>query len=330
MENLAPKALKREAQRRLDSAAFNPRYLILLNTGVTVGLGLLVNGLNYLLSHQIGATGGLGGLGMRSVLQTVQTLLSYVASLFTPFWAAGLLFCFIGIVRNQEVTPGSMLAGFRRFPKLLSFSLFELLAIMLLIMPIVYISTAIYMFTPLSNSFMSSLEQLLNSGALATSGGMLDSSTIPPEIMLQGTLPLMLIMMVIAVPAFLFLSYSLHMGPYLIMTDSVRGGFQALVTSLRLMRGNRRKLFKLDLSYWWFYVLEGLAVCVLYLDMIFTMFGITPPMNATVFYFLLLVIYSAIELGLHYWKKAERDTAFVLLYEQIATPADPGNDIILP
>lgn len=330
MENLTPKALKQEAQRRLDSAAFNPRYLILLNTGVTVGLGLLVNGLNYLLSHQIGATGGLSGLGMRSALQTIQSLLSYAASLFTPFWTAGLLFCFIGIVRNQEVRPRSMLEGFRRFPKLLSFTLLVGLAAIILVLPIIYLGSAIYMMTPLSTPFANSLEELINSGALMGSGGMLDPSAIPPELILQGTLPMMLVIMAVAIPVFLFLSYCLHMGPYLIMTDSVRGGFHAFFTSLRLTRGYRGKLFKLDLSYWWFYLLEGLAVCVLYLDLIFTIAGIAPPMNSTVFYFLLLVVYSAIELGLHYWKKAERDTAFVLIYEEIASAAETGSNIILP
>lgn len=330
MENLAPKALKQEAQRRLDSAAVNPRSLILLNTGVTVGLGLLVNGLNYLLSHQIGSTGGLSGLGMRSVLQTLQTLLSYAASLFTPFWTAGLLFCLIGMVRNQQVGPRSMLEGFRRFPRLLSFTLLVGLAAILLVMPIVYLGSTIYMFTPLSLSFTNSIEQLLNSGALAISNGEIDLSTIPPEVLMQGVLPMVLILLAIAIPVFLFLSYSLHMGPYLIMTDSVRGGFQAFLTSLHLMRGNRRKLFKLDLSYWWFYVLEGLAVCVLYLDTIFAAFGIVPPMNPTGLYFLLLTVYSVAELVLHYWKKAQRDTAFVLAYEQIAASAESGSNIILP
>lgn len=330
MENFTPNCLKQEARRRLDSASYNPRTLVLINTGIIVLLGLLVNALNYLINHQIGSTGGLSGLGMRSALQTVQSLLSYAASLFSPFWTAGLLFCFIRIVRNQQVGPRSMLEGFRRFPRLLSFTLLVGLAAMLLVMPIVYLCTAIYMFTPLSSSFTASIEELLRSGAIQVTAGGFDPMSLPPEILLQGMMPMMLIMLAVAIPVFLFLSYSLHMGPYLIMTDSVRGGFHAFTTSFRMMRGNRRMLFRLDLSYWWFYVLEGLAVCFLYFDMLLNILGIDPPMNPTVFYFLSLVVYSVIELALHYWKKAELDTAFVVAYEKIAAPAETGNTIILP
>ncbi len=330
MENFTPKDLKQEARQRLASAVYNPKQLILLNTGVTVALGLLVSALNYLLNHQIGSTGGLNGLGMRSALQTVQTILSYAVSLFAPFWSAGLLFCLIRIVRNQDLSSGSMLEGFRRFPKLLSFSMFEVVVATLMILPITYLGAAIFMFTPLSASFTNSIEELLNSGALVISRGGVDPSSIPSDVLLQGILPLMVILLCLAIPVFLYLAYSLHIGPYLIMTDSVRGGMQAFTTSFRMMRGNRRKFLRLDLSYWWFYLAEAAAVCILYLDVILQMLQIEPFMNSTVLYFILLVVYSVAEISLHCWKKAERDTAYVLLYEQIAAPAETGSCIILP
>ena len=327
METLTPKHLKQEARQTLASASVNPRHLILLYTGVTVGLGLLVNGINILLNQQIGSTGGLGGLGMRSMLQTIQTLMSYFVTLFTPFWGAGLLFCFLGLVRQEEVVPRDMLSGFRRFGRILSFSLLTSLAALMLFLPVVYIASTIYMLTPLSAPFSNALDALIESGTLTVSGGLVDLSSIPPEVMLQGMLPITLILMAVAVPVFLWLSYSLSMGVYLIMSDQVRGGFQALFTSIRMTRGHKWKLFKLDLSYWWFYVLEGLATVVLYLDLIFTVMDIEAPFNPTVFFFLLLVLYSVLELALHLWKKAERDTVFVLAYEQIADDSRPGTEL---
>lgn len=320
MESLNPKDLKAEARQRLAHAGCDPKKLILLNTGAVVVLGLLVNGLNFFLNHQIGSTGGLSGLGMRSALQTVQSLMSYASTLVTPFWAAGLLFCFIGIVRDTSVGPGSMLQGFRRFPKILSFSLFQGLLLLLILFPVVYLSSILYMFTPLSSSFAEALTPLMESGELISASGVINLDLIPQEVLLKGTLPIILVFLALYIPAYLFLRYTLHMGPYLILTDSVRGGFQAIAVSTMLMRGHRKELFKLDLSYWWYYVLEGLALCTLYLDVILPLLRIELPVNPTAAFFLTLVIYSVLELGLHLWKKDEHDTAFVLAYECIATP----------
>ncbi len=327
MENLNPKGLKAEAVRRLGCASFNPKHLILINTGAVVVLGLLVNALNFLLSHQIGSTGGLGGLGMRSMLQTVQTLVSYVSSLITPFWAAGLLFCFIGIVRGEQVGPGSMLQGFRRFPKLLSFSLFQALALIAVLFPVTYLASIVYMLSPMSSSFAEALTPMIESGALLTAGGTINLDAIPYDVLMRGTVPVIVLFLALFIPVTLFLSYTFHMGPYLIMTDSVRGGFHAMSASMRMMRGHRRDLFKLDLSYWWFYALEVLAMLILYADMILEMFHVALPFSPTVTFFVTLVLYGALELGLHYWKKAERDTAFVVAYERIAPPADEPGEI---
>ena len=62
------------------------RRLVLLYCGVIALLTLGSNGLHLYLDNHIGETGGLSGLGTRSVLQTVQELLTYLNFLFSPFW----------------------------------------------------------------------------------------------------------------------------------------------------------------------------------------------------------------------------------------------------
>ena len=328
METLKPRALKEEARRRLADAPSDPRRLILLNTGVVVVLALIVNTLNFLLSHQINSTGGLGGLGMRSALQTVQTILSYLVTIFGPFWAAGLLLCFVKVVRGEECAPATMLEGFKRFSRVLGFFLLQSLTMALLVMPVAYLSSMIYAFTPFAATFMDSLQGLIDSGALISASGAVDLTVIPPQVLMQGVLPLSIIMLIIAVPLFLWLGYSLHLGSYLIMTDRVRSCFQAFGLSFRLMRGNRRHLLKLDLSYWWFYVLEGLIMGILWFDAIAEIAHLALPVSPTVLYFIVLVLYCVCEMALHLWKKAEHDTAFVLAYERIARPEPEVPEIV--
>ena len=318
MDTMKPRALKAEARQRLDASPVNPRHLILINTGVVVVLALIVNSLNFLLNHQLSATGGLGGLGMRSVIQTAQTLMSYLVTLFGPFWAAGLLLCFVRVVRREEFGPKTMLEGFRRFSRVLGFALLQMLSLSLLIMPVAYLASFIYAFTPFAASLMESIQGLIDSGAVLTASGALDLTAIPGDVLLKGVVPLSIIMLVVATPVFLWLGYSLHMGPYLIMTDSVRSCFQAFGRSMTLMRGHKLQLLKLDLSYWWFYLLEGAIMGILYFDMISEMLQLSLPVSSTALYFIVLVLYSVCELGLHLWKKAEHDAAFVLAYEQIA------------
>ena len=80
MAVFSPRDLKESAAQKLSEASYDPKKLVLIHTGLIVALNLAVNGLNLYLSEQIGTTGGLSGLGLRSVLQTAQTILGYFAT----------------------------------------------------------------------------------------------------------------------------------------------------------------------------------------------------------------------------------------------------------
>ena len=70
--------LKRDAQRSLDGASYSPGKLMLIHTGVSASLALLLAVLNHVLELQIDDTAGLSGVGLRTVLQTAQSVLSLV------------------------------------------------------------------------------------------------------------------------------------------------------------------------------------------------------------------------------------------------------------
>lgn len=317
MAVLNHKNLKASAQNRLENVRSDPRLLVLLNTGLVVLLNLLVSSLNVLLDHQIGSTGGLSGLGTRSVLETIQSLLSYFTMIVTPFWSAGFLYCVIQLTRRQNAEPKDMLAGFRRFPGILLLNLNKFVLLMLVGTAITYISSYIFMFTPFSSELSGIIESMMGSGTLLLADGTINMQAFSPDVLLHACIPLFVIFFLLFLPAYAFISYSLRLSTYLLLEGPKMSGFSAMIMSFRMMKGHRIQMFKLDLSFWWYYVIEALLTVVLYLDMILPLLGITLPFNPTVAFFVFLILYGVLQTAFHLWKKLPVDMTYVLSYEAI-------------
>lgn len=322
MAILNPRQLKQEAAHRLSRGPSDPRLQVLLYTGVMVGLNLLVNGLNLLLNEQISGTGGLSGLGARSMLQTVQTLLTYFSAFFSPFWLAGFLYSMIRTARLEQTQPTDMLFGFRRGLRVLSHSLLDFIVLFGVMYVCLMIACYAYLFTPLSNDFAEAMMPLLESGALITADGMINMEVVPMELIYQAGVPVMIIFLLLFLPAYVFLSYCLRLSLYLLLEGPQIGAIGSYIQSLKLMKGHKFQMLKLDLSFWWYYLLEAALAVVCYLDVILPALGIELPFNATVAYFVSLALYGVLQIALYVWKKAEVETTYVLAYEAIAHPEE--------
>lgn len=295
------------------------RRLVLIYCGVIALLTLGSNGLHLYLDSHIGSTGGLSGMGMRSVLETVQTVLSYINLFFGPFWTAGFLYAMLVMVRGQKPGVGDLMEGFRRFGRVLGQLAFQFLILMAMVIAVVNVASVIFSFTPMMADFTEKMEPLLSDPEVFAADGQLDLSKIPMEAMLSASMPLLIITAVLLVPVWIWLAYGLRMALYLVMERPI-GGIRACMESMRLMRGHRWQMFRLDLSFWWYHALGLLIGLVGYLDLILTMLGIPLPMDATGMFFLTLGAYCVLQTGLFLWKKCQVDAAYVLAYEAIADP----------
>ncbi len=323
MANMDIKHLKSDAQSRLEHVSGDPRMLVLLHTGVIVLLNLLVSGLNMLLDHQIGSTGGLSGLGTRSILESIQSMLSYMTVIFTPFWSAGFLYCIINLARNGNADPRSILEGFRRFPSIILMNLNKLLLTMLAATAVTYIASYIFLLTPFSSEFSRITTALYESGSLLTADGIINMQAFSPDELLQAMIPMFVIFLVLFIPAYAFIGYTFRLSTYLIMSGDRVGGFVAMIMSMRMMKGHRLEMFKLDLSFWWYYLVEALLAVIVYLDMLLPLLGITLPFSPTVMFFVLLILYGGMQTLFHLWAKIPVDTTYVLCYESIASQQPP-------
>ena len=325
MAVLNPRELKEAADRRIQEASFDPGKLILIHTGVIVALNLIVSGLNLYLSEQIGTTGGLSGLGLRSVLQTAQTVLSYFSTFFTPFWSAGLLFAMICVARGQEARPSALLQGFRRLGSVLSYTLLEMLFFVFAATILCYAVTYVYLLTPLASEVMALMEELVTNPEVFLSDGTLNLEAFPMDTIYPMLTPLMILYAVVTVPVVIFLSYQFRMGIFLLVEGIHRGAFGAFLVSAKLMKGHKWQMLKLDLSFWWYYLLEGVLTVVLYLDVILSAVGIALPFTPVIAFFVTIALHGLLQLALHWWVKARIDVTYATAYEAIYREVVPAN-----
>lgn len=322
MAILNPSALRTRGAAAAERYRTEGRVLVLIYCGVAALLSVCANGLYLYLDSHIGGTGGLSGLGMRSVFQTVQELLSYINIFFGFFWSAGFLYAVITMVRGRTPAAGSLLEGFRRFGRVLGQVMFQIMIMMVLIIAASYAATVIFSFTPFTADFVEKMAPLLNNPAVLTADGTLDLSRISVGELVSAMLPLLIIAGAILVPLFIWLSYGFRMSVYLVLEQPI-GGIRACKESMRLMKGHKWQMFRLDLSFWWYHGLGLLIALVGHADSFLRDLGFSLPMDPTVMFFLCLGAYFVLQTGLFLWKKCQVDAAYVLAYDAIVR-SDPA------
>lgn len=292
----------------------NQKRLILIWAGIGTVLPLLISALSYLLEYQIADTGGLSGIGLRSVLSTIQSVLSFLSSVLMPFWTFGYIAVTLHFARGETVSDSSLLEGFRRFGPVLRLMLLEILIYAFVCLICFQAVSTILSFTPMSEpvyQVLESSQQMLLSGEIDE--GILNS-------VIEAILPILLICGIACVIVLIPVAYRLRLASLCIMDTPGCGALQAIGTSIRLMRCNSFSLFRLDLSFWWFYLIK-LLVCVLcYGDVIAPIFGITLPFSYGVSFFGFYIAALLLQFFLLYTANNKVQTTYALFYDMLRTP----------
>jgi uncharacterized membrane protein len=319
MEKLNTRELQRRGAALASGFRRETGKLVLLYCGVIAALSLGSSGLQLFLESRIGQTGGLGGLGMRSVLQTVQTILDFVNMFFGPFWSAGFLLAVLGMVRGGAPRLEDLTGGFRRFGRILGGLAFEYMTVVAVTTGGVYLAGILFALTPMGRELGEIMMPLMSNPNFITPEGMVNLEMIPMQILTRAALPVAGLLLLTLVPAFVWIGYGFRMAMYLMMERPI-GGFRAHMESMRLMRGYKWQLFKLDLRFWWYHGLGVLLTGVGSLDLILEAVGVPVPVDSRVMFFGTLVLYLVLQTALFLWKKCDVDAAYVLAFEQIAYP----------
>ena len=102
-----------------------------------------------------------------------------------------------------------------------------------------------------------------------------------------------------------------------------------LTESTLMMKGHRMGLLKLDLSFWWFYLAQGLAGLVLYGDVILAAAGVSLPWSGTVSYYLFYALSLLLEGVVYYFFLNRIETAYAMVHDALLPQPQPSKGVVL-
>lgn len=309
--------LHREAELRLATLAYSPRRLVLIHTAVSLGASLVVGLLNLLFSQMIAKTGGLSGMGMRSMLQTAQAVLELAVTVLLPFWNIGLTRAALCWARGESAEMPTLLEGFRRFRSVLGVKLLTGAVFLVVCMAVSYLGTMLFMFTPFAGSLMEALDPIMQ-----------NAGTLDPEVLLSdevmaqissAAVPLMIFLGVLFVAVAIPVWYRVRFADFAVM-DGGRS-LPSLLHSFRITKNKALAIFKIDLRFWWFYLLQLLTVILCYGDTILAALGVALPMSAELAYVLFYAAGIVCQGILLWFYQAKVSAVYGLAYETLSVPA---------
>ena len=276
------KILKKNAAERV-AAAENSKKIVLIYVGAVTVLALLVTVVNYALKLQISQLGGLSNMGLRSVLSTVQSVLPMLQSVVTLCLQLGYTAAMLRVARQQYTSEHTLKLGFDRFGVLLRYVILESCLYILAGMAAFWIAVQVYLLTPLSRSAMSMVTPEMADPNVIIE--LLQDPVFAGEIT-AAMIPLFVLFGILYAVLFVPINYSLRMGRYVLIDKPGQGAVFAMKESRNMMRGSRVRLFKLDVSLWWWYAISVISSLLCYGDVLLPMVGVELPFSADVSYFL--------------------------------------------
>lgn len=300
------------------------RELLLIYAGVIVAASLLVTAVNYFLDLAMGNMGGLSNIGTRSLLSTVQTVLPIAQSMALLCLELGFLNGILRTVRGQYVSRNSLRLGFDRFWPLMRLTLLEGLLYFGISFGCMYAAVLVFMMTPMSADALAIAETVV-----ATTG----STVILDEAMqwqfLKSMWPMLPIFGLLLAVFMIPVSYRLRMASYVLIDKPGIGARGAMRMSRMMMRGNCRRLFLLDLSYWWYHLLGMAASVLAYGDVLLPMLGVRFPWSDTVSYFLFYILYLGVQFVIYWCFLLRVSATYALTYDVIRPKEAPAQGLVL-
>ena len=291
-------AIHQTAEHSLANAKGDPKKILLIYLAIITGLSLAVAGVSILLSNRIADTGGLGNMGLRSVLSTAKSVLPLVQSVILLGLEMGYYTMALNITRGEPISNDTLFGGFRRFFPLLRAQILLSFLYLGLGLLAVYPGAYIFLMLPISEGLYEVLTPIMESASQLTGTVTIDeasmiavSEAMEPALWIMGGLFLLL---------FIPTSYRYRMVTFRLIDQSRPGALRAMRESRAMMHRNRFALFRLDLSLWWFYALQGLTVALCYSDMLLPMLGITLPWSESVSYFVFLCLSLLVQFVVYY------------------------------
>lgn len=311
------KYLKKKASNRLQSSN-DPKKVVLVYAGIVALSSLVVTVVQDLLDSQISQTGGIQNIGTRSMLTTADTVLTIAQLLLVMCLTLGYTGSMLRIARGQYASPNSLKAGGERIWVLLRTRLLQMLIMTAAAFALCFLVVNVCLLTPLSNRVIAvmgtvSAEELLSNGLALIA-------------LYSAMLPIILIYLVALVPLLWYFSCTYRMVDYLLIDRPQLGAFGVLRESRRMMQGNMKMMLRVDLSFWWYYLLQALVSVLIYLNMVLALFAIGVPPE--VLYWGTVVLYLAADFALRYFFSNKVAVTYALFYDSLCPKQEQSGAVL--
>ncbi len=311
----------RSASKKSLDRAFRPGRVILIHTGAALLLSLLLTAIDYFLDKQISTTGGLSGIQTRTILTTIQSTLHLFQLIALPFWQIGYTYYALQVAHGHNAGFSDLWQGFRRFGPVLKLRLLQGIMIVLLIIACSYATSFLFFFTPWAAPIMEQAE------ALAVSG--MDEAAIAEAITgitMDAAVPILIIFSLCALAGGIFLFFRFRLAEMWLLDHSGNSALLALRSSRKAMRGNFKAMLRIDLSFWWFYLLEILITVLRYSNVILKSFGMEMTTDAFSHYLIFFSLYIWAQMALYWWKRNEVAVTYAHAYMALCPQETPAED----
>ena len=294
--------------------------MVLIWAGVSALVSLIVSFITFLLDGQIEGTGGLSGIGLRSILTTAQTLFSLANMVLMPFWSLGFTACVLRFAKGEDAHPRLLLEGFHRLGPAFR---------MMLLRSLLYIGIALLAGNLASILFTMSPQSLPLYALMEANEEALLAGTLTEEAsmeMLRVMLPMLIGGALLCLAVLIPVTYRLRLAEFRLMDEPRCRARVSLLESNRLMRRNGWALFRLDLSFWWYFLAELLAASLCYGDILLAALGVSLPFGSDLAFFLFYILGLGAQVALLYCKGNYVQTTYALFYRTLANPEENPAD----
>lgn len=309
MPNLSPKNLKNEARLALAAGNGNHKRIVAIYAAIVLGVSLFTTLAYYIIDLLIRNTpGGLAGLGAIGSLKSVASIVETIAQIATTFLAMSLLHCAIGFARQDPMETKSLKEGFYRWGVFLRLVLVQGLMYVVFFYLAVSLASTICLLLPGMEKALIAADPII--AQFQQTGAVTDEQALT---LVTAMWPMLLIILGVALLVLVPLFYSYRMSFYRIMDNNHPGARQAIAQSRVMMKGRRWKLFRLDLSFWWYYLLQVFAaaavtVCAVFLYPLFS--GAELLCNVLLCGVMFLIYYKYL---------AYIETTYAIFYDKVLT-----------
>lgn len=318
------KILKKNAAERVATAEHSQR-IVLIYAGIITALAILVTVVTYSLDLQIAKTGGLSNMGLRSMLSTIQSVLPMVQSMVVMCLDIGYIAAMLRISRQQYASEHTLKLGFDRFWVMLRFTLIQSGIYMIAAIAAFWISMQVYLITPLSNSMMSMVTPEMADPKVIME--VLQDPVFSSQIV-TAMIPLLLIFSILYALLCIPISYSLRMSRYVIIDKPGHGAIFAIRESRKMMKGSCIRLFKLDVSLWWWFAVSFGSALLANGDALLPMLGISLPFSADVGYFVFYGLYLIAQFVICCLLRNRVEVVYAQVYNALK-PREKDNGVVL-